>query len=234
MAYTEYKQRRALGARYGRSPELELDKLRLQEEYRLMPERARLAELKRQSLLADKRREEALDAAETQGMIKSVGNLAKTGMQLYSKSGSTIIGDTAKNIGGWALGKLGVGTGEAAGGVAAEGAAQGSTVIGDMAKNIGDTAKNIGGWALGKLGVGTGEAAGGAAALGAGEAAAAGVTAAGKAGAAGATAAAEGAAQGTAAVVGEAIGSAIPWVGVALAADMVDKFFTRAVIDKNT
>jgi len=93
MAYTSFKQRKALGRRYGTDPALLLEMERLQQQYALAPGReARgmqaaqfqqsMAFNQEQAVLNRKEREEAADQAATSGMVGTASNVATTGLML--------------------------------------------------------------------------------------------------------------------------------------------------------
>lgn len=83
MAYVSYKTKRALGAKYSRPPEVELEEKRLEQRYAMMPEMAKIAEAKRQNNIAMMERSRAIDSQGKSSMIGTVGNVAGLGMQAY-------------------------------------------------------------------------------------------------------------------------------------------------------
>ncbi len=78
--YTEYGQRKSLGMRYQQDPAYLLDKQRLEQEYALMPQRAALAENKRQADIQRQAQEDAAKRSGMSGLIGTAGNLAGTYM----------------------------------------------------------------------------------------------------------------------------------------------------------
>ena len=83
--YTSYNNRRALGMRYSRPPELVLDEERLAQEYAQLPYKRALAEQQRQFNLAQEQQKDAQKKAGVSNLVGTAGNL---GMMYYmGKSG---------------------------------------------------------------------------------------------------------------------------------------------------
>ena len=83
--YTSYNNRRALGMRYSRPPELVLDEERLAQEYAQLPSKRELAEQQRQFNLAQEQQKDAQKKAGVSNLVGTAGNL---GMMYYmGKSG---------------------------------------------------------------------------------------------------------------------------------------------------
>lgn len=83
--YTSYNNRRALGMRYSRPPELVLDEERLAQEYSMLPSKRALAEQQRQFNLAQEQQKDAQKKAGVSNLVGTAGNL---GMMYYmGKSG---------------------------------------------------------------------------------------------------------------------------------------------------
>ncbi len=83
--YTSYNNRRALGMRYSRPPELVLDEERLAQEYSMLPSKRALAEQQRQFNLAQEQQKDAQKKAGVSNLVGTAGNL---GMIYYmGKSG---------------------------------------------------------------------------------------------------------------------------------------------------
>jgi hypothetical protein len=87
MAYVSYKTKRALGAKYSRPPEIEMEEKRLEQQYAMIPQMAQIRESKRQAnmaMLDRTRTREAQEKMATQsGIMGTVGNVASLGMQAY-------------------------------------------------------------------------------------------------------------------------------------------------------
>lgn len=89
--YTSYNQRKALGQRYSVDPALLLDQQRMELEYSLMPQRAALAEQRRQFNATKEMQEKA---NKQQGFSSMVGTAGNLGMLYYLGKGSGLLGST--------------------------------------------------------------------------------------------------------------------------------------------
>lgn len=76
--YTSYNNRRALGMRYSRPPELVLDEERLAQEYAQLPSKRALAEQQRQFNIAQQNQQDAQKQGGISSAIGTVGNIAST------------------------------------------------------------------------------------------------------------------------------------------------------------
>jgi hypothetical protein len=158
MAYTSYRQRRALGKRYGTDPALELEKERLRQEYAMVPARERLAFAREESAANRRFQEDQLSAQETAGMIGTAGNVLGTAGYLRAitmPEGAPFFGETISGLFG---GGTAATSGMTAGGTTLAGAAPtvGLTtgaVEGAVAPAVIDTAAGTAGATAGTAGV---------------------------------------------------------------------------------
>ena len=83
--YTSYNNRRALGMRYSRPPELVLDEERMAQEYAMLPSKRALAEQQRQFNIAQENQKDAQQKAGVSSLVGTAGNLGS--LYLMGKMG---------------------------------------------------------------------------------------------------------------------------------------------------
>ena len=88
--YTSYNNRRALGMRYSRPPELVLDEERLAQEYAQLPSKRALAEQQRQFNIAQEQQKDAQKKAGVSNLVGTAGNLG----MIYYMGKSGMFGNT--------------------------------------------------------------------------------------------------------------------------------------------
>jgi len=93
--YTSYNNRRALGMRYSRPPELVLDEERLAQEYAQLPSKRALAEQQRQFNLAQEQQKDAQKKAGVSNLVGTAGNL---GMMYYMGKSGMFGGQSAAEL----------------------------------------------------------------------------------------------------------------------------------------
>jgi len=93
--YTSYNNRRALGMRYSRPPELVLDEERLAQEYAQLPSKRALAEQQRQFNIAQENQKNAQTKSGVSNLVGTAGNL---GMIYYMGKSGMFGGQSAAEL----------------------------------------------------------------------------------------------------------------------------------------